>query len=96
MPDGVAVTVAGGFALIEFLDPALRGPGVARLIEVGGASTIQKRTLPRPAYVVPEGNARAAGLLDTAPAPMTSAPVADPPAAGKPKRPRKPRQPAAS
>lgn len=65
MPDGVLVTVVDGMAAVEFLDPALRGPGVASLIEFGGAATVEKRTRPpRPVYIVPEGNARAVGLLD--------------------------------
>lgn len=66
MPNGVDVYVEDGFATIDFVDPATRGPGVAKLIDVGGAETIETltRSGPRRQYRVPEGNAREAGLLD--------------------------------
>ncbi|WP_255800867.1 hypothetical protein [Mycobacteroides abscessus] len=69
MPEGVEVVVEEGFATIDFVDTALRGPGLARLLEVGTPpDAIEKltRTGPRAVYVVPEGNAREAGLLDEA------------------------------
>lgn len=66
MPAGVEVVVQDGFATIDFVDPAKRGPGLLALINVGGPATIEKLTRggPRVLYVVPEGNAREAGLLD--------------------------------
>lgn len=66
MPAGVAVEVADGFATIDFVDPTKRGVGLAALIAVGGSEVIEKltRSGPRVLYRVPEGNARAAGLLD--------------------------------
>lgn len=65
MPVGVDVVVEDGFATIEFVDRSLRGPGLAKLLEVGTPpELIDKVTIPRLAYIVPEGNARLAGLLD--------------------------------
>lgn len=65
MPAGVDVVVEDGFATIEFVDRSLRGPSLAKLLEVGTPpELIEKVTLPRLAYIVPEGNARLAGLLD--------------------------------
>ena len=65
MPAGVEVIVDEGFATIDFVDRKLRGPGVTKLLEVGGPETIEKLTGGmRPVYRVPEGNAREAGLLD--------------------------------
>lgn len=65
MPEGVEVTVEDGFAVIEFVDPSKRGQGLARLFEVGTPpELVEKRTRPTVTYTVPEGNARAAGLLD--------------------------------
>ncbi|WP_234801964.1 hypothetical protein [Mycolicibacterium conceptionense] len=70
MPAGVDVAVEDGFATIEFVDPSLRGRGLAKLLEVGTPpELIDKVTRPRLAYIVPEGNAREAGLLDEAEAP---------------------------
>lgn len=67
MPAGVDVAVEDGFATIEFVDRSLRGPGLAKLLAVGTPpELIEKVTLPRLAYIVPEGNARLAGLLDEA------------------------------
>lgn len=79
MPKGVEVLVDDGFATIDFTDRALRGPGLARLIAVGGPETIETLTLtgPRRLYRVPEGNAREAGLLDTAPSVKVKAAPAD-------------------
>lgn len=74
MPAGVAVEVgADGFATIDFVDPSKRGVGLAALIAVGGSAVIEKltRTGPRVLYRVPEGNARAAGLLDSKSEPIT-------------------------
>ena len=67
MPAGVETVVDGGFATIDFIDVSLRGPALAKLLEVGGPGTIQTITRegPRRKYRVAEGNAREAGLLDT-------------------------------
>ena len=74
MPAGIVAIVEDGFATIDFVDPAQRGPGLSRLIALYGAEVIETltRTGPRRLYRVPEGNAREAGLLDTAarPAPL--------------------------
>lgn len=67
MSAGVSVLVEDGFATIDFVDPKAKGPGLAKLTEVsGGGSLIETMTRsgPRRLYRVPEGNARAAGLLD--------------------------------
>lgn len=67
MPAGIEVVVEEGFATIDFVDGTLRGPGLAKLLEVGTPpEAIEKLTRegPRAVYVVPEGNAREAGLLD--------------------------------
>ncbi|QGH75264.1 hypothetical protein I5G61_gp16 [Mycobacterium phage Quesadilla] len=68
MPEGILATVDDGFATIDFVDPALRGPALAQLVELGGASSIETitRVGPRRQYRVPEGNAREVGLLDEA------------------------------
>lgn len=67
MPTGVETFVADGFATIDFVDPALRGPGLTKLHEVGGPESVETITRegPRRKYRVPEGNATAAGLLDS-------------------------------
>jgi hypothetical protein len=66
VPSGVEVVVEDGFATIDFVDATLRGPGLQKLLEVGGPETVETltRSGPRRRYRVPEGNARAAGLLD--------------------------------
>lgn len=67
MPAGIEVVVEEGFATIDFVDGTLRGPGLAKLLELGTPpEAIEKLTRegPRAVYVVPEGNAREAGLLD--------------------------------
>jgi hypothetical protein len=69
MPAGVLVVVENGFATIDFVDKAKRGPALAKLFEIGTPpEAIEKltRSGPRAVYVVPEGNAREAGLLDEA------------------------------
>ncbi|MHC9292050.1 hypothetical protein ACRCUN_06255 [Mycobacterium sp. LTG2003] len=67
MPEGVDVVVEDGFATIDFVDKSKRGPGLAKLLEVGTPpDAIEKVTRPRVLYTVPEGNAREAGLLDEA------------------------------
>lgn len=68
MPEGVEVLVEDGLATIDFVDPKLRGIGVAALLEHTPPEFIETltRTGPRRLYRVPEGNAREAGLLDKA------------------------------
>jgi hypothetical protein len=69
MPAGVLVVVENGFATIDFVDKAKRGPALAKLFEIGTPpDAIEKltRSGPRAVYLVPEGNAREAGLLDEA------------------------------
>lgn len=68
MPAGVEVLVADGFATIDFVDPKLRGQGLAALLENTPPEFIETltRTGPRRLYRVPEGNAREAGLVDKA------------------------------
>jgi hypothetical protein len=68
MPKGVETYVENGFATIEFVDPSLRGPGLQRLLDIGGPETIDTITRdgPRRKYRTPAGNAAEAGLLDTA------------------------------
>lgn len=68
MPEGILATVDDGFATIDFVDPSLRGPALAQLVELGGAESIETitRSGPRRQYRVPEGNAREVGLLDEA------------------------------
>ncbi|WP_201792998.1 hypothetical protein LIX17_06815 [Mycobacterium avium subsp. hominissuis] len=63
---GVDVVVADGFATIDFVDRELRGPALAKLIDIGGPGSVEPLTRkgPRKRYRVPEGNAREAGLLD--------------------------------
>lgn len=66
MPAGIIATVDGGFATIDFLDPALRGPALVALLAIGGPESIETitRVGPRRQYRVPSGNATTAGLLD--------------------------------
>lgn len=66
MPAGVEVVVVDGWATIHFVDQSLRGPGLAKLLEKTPPEFIEKRTRPATVYRVPEGNAREAGLLDSA------------------------------
>lgn len=68
MPTGVETFIDGeGFAVLDFVDPARRGPALAKLIAIGGPESIETITRdgPRRKYRVPEGNASAAGLIDT-------------------------------
>lgn len=78
MPAGIVAVVEDGFASLDFVDPALKGPALARLIRDGGPGIIETltRTGTRRLYRVPEGNARAAGLLDAPEPPAPPAPAA--------------------
>lgn len=66
MTEGILVEIQDGFAHIQFLDKAKAGPSLARLLELGGPELIDidTRSNPRKTYVVPEGMAKDAGLLD--------------------------------
>ncbi|AER47663.1 hypothetical protein [Mycolicibacterium goodii] len=67
MPEGVNVVVEDGFATVEFVDKKLGGPALAKVFAQGTPpELVEKRTRPRVTYTMPEGNARAAGLLDEA------------------------------
>ena len=70
MADGVQVEVENGFAHIQFLDSSKKGPVLTQLLELVGPELIgiDTRSNPRKTYIVPEGTARDAGLLDEAPA----------------------------
>ncbi|GFG68096.1 hypothetical protein MKUB_55860 [Mycobacterium kubicae] len=76
---GIDVAVRDGFAIIDFVDPALRGPALAKLVEIGGGASIESftRGTPRKVYRVPEGNAREAGLLTDATTVDALQPAAD-------------------
>lgn len=67
MPSGIETFVADGFATVDFVDPSLRGAGLAKLTAIGGPESVETITRdgPRRKYRVPEGNAREAGLVDT-------------------------------
>ncbi|AKF14277.1 hypothetical protein SEA_VINCENZO_15 [Mycobacterium phage Vincenzo] len=66
MPAGIIATVDNGYATIDFVDPALRGPALQELIEIGGPASVETITRdgPRRKYRVLVGNAQTAGLLD--------------------------------
>lgn len=66
MPAGIIATVDNGFAVLDFIDPELRGPALAALIELGGAESIEPitRSGPRKKYRVPADNAEELDLID--------------------------------
>jgi hypothetical protein len=65
MAHGVIVTVEDGFAELDFTDPRLKATSLGVLLEIGGPESIDINTGgTRRTYIVPEGNAREAGLLD--------------------------------
>lgn len=66
MPEGIAVDIDEGRAVIDFIDAGKRGPGVQALIDAGGPQAVEvdSRTGPRKLYIVDEKVARDAGLLD--------------------------------
>lgn len=80
MPEGIIATVEDGFATIDFVNPELRGPALAALLELGGPGTIEtiSRRGPRRLYRVPEGNAEEVGLLDGDEGPAKWSAGADP------------------
>jgi len=69
MPRGVIAEVVDGVATVEFADADARVQALTRLLDVGGPESIQvdTRSGRRRKYVVAEGHARAAGLLDGPP-----------------------------
>lgn len=66
MPAGIIATVDNGFATLDFVNPALKGPALDALIELGGAESIETITRdgPRRKYRVPADNAEELDLLD--------------------------------
>lgn len=66
MAEGIQVEVTDGFAHIQFLDKSQLGPAISKLLALGGPQLIDvdTRSNPRKTYIVPEGMAREAGLLD--------------------------------
>lgn len=66
MPTGIIATVDDGYATVDFVDPALRGPGLQAVIDIAGPHAIETITRkgPRRQYKMLVGNAEAAGLLD--------------------------------
>lgn len=71
MAEGIFAEVQDGFARIQFIDPAVRGPALAALLAVGGPDLIDvdSHSGSRKIYIVPESVAQEAGLLDVAPEP---------------------------
>lgn len=66
MPEGIEVDVKDGVAEIGFIDPAMRGPALTRLLDVAGPEFIDKDSGgTRITYKVPENIAAEAGLIDT-------------------------------
>lgn len=66
MAEGILVEVQDGFAHIQFIDRTKVGPALTKLLELGGPEMIDidTRSNPRKTYIVPEGMAMEAGLLD--------------------------------
>ena len=79
MAEGILAEVEDGFARIQFLDSALAGPALTKLLELVGPGVIDvdTRSGSRKIYIVPEGTAREAGLLDgeALPEPEPAAPA---------------------
>lgn len=71
MAEGILAEVIDGFAHIQFLDPSKKGPALTTLLELFGPGVIDvdTRSGSRKIYIVPEGDAYEAGLLDDAPEP---------------------------
>jgi hypothetical protein len=63
MPEGISTEVEDGYVIISFHDPSKRGPVLTTLLEAGSPIDVDTSGL-RKRYRVPEGNARAAGLID--------------------------------
>lgn len=74
MPQGVEVVIENGFATIDFTDPDAKRSGLSALITHTPSGMIEKdtRSGPRARYIVPEGNAREAGLIDAPVAALSS------------------------
>lgn len=75
MAEGIEVEVIDGFAHIQFLTREAKGNGLAALLEAVGPGVIDvdTRSNPRKTYIVPEGTAAEAGLIDGEP--VVEAPV---------------------
>lgn len=88
MPKGIEAEVADGFAKVTFTDPSLRGPALAKVLELSGPSFIDVDTSgTRRSYNILESVAREAGLLDepeSAPKPEPKAAAAPAPAKAAP------------
>lgn len=80
MAEGILAEVQDGFAHIQFLDKAKVGPSIAKLLEIGGPELIDvdTRSNPRKTYIVPEGMAKEAGLLDDSEPSPESGPASEP------------------
>jgi hypothetical protein len=72
MPAGIEAVVEDGFATVDFINKSLRGPALEKLRKAGSKVTKETRVGPRARYVMPEADARAAGLIDgaTGPGPL--------------------------
>lgn len=77
MAEGILAEVIDGFAHIQFLDKALAGPALTKILDITGPGVIDvdTRSGPRKIYILPEGTAREAGLLDGEPLPEPAAPA---------------------
>lgn len=66
MPQGVSTFVEDGYATIAVADPKQRAQVLAKILANTPAQLVQTntRTGPHRTYTIPEGNARAAGLID--------------------------------
>jgi hypothetical protein len=64
MPIGIEASIEDGFATIDFIDRSLVGPSLEALRQAGSKVTKETRVGPRARYTMPEGDARAAGLID--------------------------------
>jgi hypothetical protein len=73
MPEGISIEVEGGYARISFPDPSKRGRVLAKLLDAGTPISVDTGELLK-VYIVPEGNARDAGLIDK-PAPKAAPPA---------------------
>ena len=65
MPKGIEAVIEDGFATLDFTDRTLVGPALEKLRLAGSKVTKQTRVGPRAVYNMPEGDAIAAGLLDS-------------------------------
>lgn len=87
MAEGIQVEIIDGFAHVQFLDREKAGPALDTLIKIGGPELIDidTRSNSRKTYIVPEGVAKDAGLLDDSEPEQT-------PAEAEPEAPAEPEQ----